>query len=305
MLEGGISVVIPAYNCEGFIEETLGTVAGQRLSPEEVIVVDDGSTDGSAELVARFIRGRPGWSLLRKANGGVSSARNVGIRQARCDWIAFLDSDDLWQPGHLAELAALATESGAGVVVAGYEVFDSGGGQVFYSESVDPVMLRRAERRLLGENFIPPSSALVSRDSILAVGGFDEDPRIQHAEDWDLWIRLLFAGLSFDFTGSITMRYRRHPGNASADQAKMHRLGIHCLEKNLRIAPPGMAKQLRRGLSFRHRRLGNLAAVADRAAAGRHFRAAVAADPSDLLSLAALFLHLAHATPVYRRLAHR
>src|SRR5271165_4876357 len=99
-----ISAIIPLYNGERFIQHALASIAGQTLAPRELIVVDDGSTDDGVSIVERFGRTRP-VTLIRKPNGGQSSARNVGVAHATGDLIAFLDQDDLWYPHHLDGLS--------------------------------------------------------------------------------------------------------------------------------------------------------------------------------------------------------
>jgi len=95
------SVVVPAYNREDFIEETLASIFAQEHPPSEVIVVDDGSTDATAAKA----RAWPGCTVMTVANGGAASARHTGVLSARSDWVAFCDSDDLWRPDHLSRIA--------------------------------------------------------------------------------------------------------------------------------------------------------------------------------------------------------
>src|SRR6476659_10725298 len=97
-----ISAIIPLYNGASFVTQALDSVFAQELPPDEVIVVDDGSTDEGPEIVSRYAKRHP-ITFLRKDNGGQSSARNFGIRRARGALIALLDQDDLWYPHHLRE----------------------------------------------------------------------------------------------------------------------------------------------------------------------------------------------------------
>lgn len=97
-----ISAIIPAYNCVKYIKRSINSVLNQKFKPFEVIVVDDGSTDGTAEAISLF---GERVTYIYKENGGVASARNIGIEKASCDWIAFLDSDDEWTSEHLENFA--------------------------------------------------------------------------------------------------------------------------------------------------------------------------------------------------------
>ena len=105
-----ISVVIPCYNGAAFLAETLGSIAGQTYPPLEVIVIDDGSMDDSAAIAGRF---GPLVRVVRQANQGESVARNRGIDEAKGDWIALLDADDVWEPAKLERQMAVALGSHA------------------------------------------------------------------------------------------------------------------------------------------------------------------------------------------------
>src|SRR6185312_9204754 len=100
-----IAVVIPLYNGRDFIEEALGSVLRQSRKPDEIIVVDDGSTDGSDAIAAEFLSNVSSARVIHKANGGQSSARNLGINSTTCDFIALLDQDDVWYEDHLSKLS--------------------------------------------------------------------------------------------------------------------------------------------------------------------------------------------------------
>ena len=169
--------MIPLYNKAAEIEATLRSVLCQTLPPHEIIVVDDGSTDGSAEIVERVAPSAV--TLVRQANGGVSAARNRAMRMASGRWVALLDGDDLWRPDHLACLAALIgrypdcgacgtgfyVESG-GRRTAGDTPRNGGGGIVdFFRESMSRYVL------------IPSATAL-RRDLALELGGFPEGMKI-------------------------------------------------------------------------------------------------------------------------------
>jgi len=101
------SIVIPLYNKEGYVGDTLDSVLAQEYDNYEVLVVDDGSTDGSAALVASYAEQDARIRLIKQENGGVSVARNRGMTEATAPYFAFLDADDTWDPEHLSEIAAL------------------------------------------------------------------------------------------------------------------------------------------------------------------------------------------------------
>lgn len=115
-----ISVVVPVYNARPFLREALESLRGQLGVEMEVLLVDDGSTDGSAAICREVCVADPRFRLITQANAGVSAARNHGIDEARGRWIAFMDADDVMLPGGLRAMLEAASASGAGIVAAGY-----------------------------------------------------------------------------------------------------------------------------------------------------------------------------------------
>lgn len=184
-----VSAVIPAYNCERFIAETIRSVLGQTYRDVECIVVDDGSTDGTARVVEAFgdrVR------LVRQANAGPSRARNTGVAAARGEYVAFLDSDDAWLPEKLErQVPLLQSRPELGLVYTGI---------YFADETLTPtsVMLppdgRRALRNtlLLELPVIPLSmTGVMPTRAFHEVGGFDE--QLSNASDWDFTCRVAAA----------------------------------------------------------------------------------------------------------------
>ncbi len=202
-----ISVVIPTFNRAAVVGEAIASVLAQTRPADEVIVVDDGSTDRTAEVLARF---GDRISVVAQPNGGVSAARNTGIASATGDWLAFLDSDDLWLPHRLAILARDTGDARYGAHVADLVLEGPG-----YEESV--LALRglaypndRAEP--LERPLAPALSGLslnaiaCRRDWMLATGGFDTSLRM--FEDLDVLTRLALQG-PWLFTSEIVCRARR------------------------------------------------------------------------------------------------
>jgi hypothetical protein len=202
------AVVIPVHDRAEFLETALASVAAQTLRPAEVIVVDDGSTDGSAAVAERH-----GATVIRQPASGVSAARNRGLQAATATTVAFLDSDDEWEPSHLATLAAAA--AGRSLVST---AAISTQGVLIGSQSSKPLALRTLDRLLWPDNPVVTSAVLVDRALALELGGFDE--RLRHSEDLDLWARLLGRGPGVVLP-EVTVRYRAHPGQVSLDVEAM------------------------------------------------------------------------------------
>jgi len=186
-----VSVVVPAWNAEAFIARTLESALSQTYHDLEVIVVDDGSTDGTARIVSSF---GPPVSLVTGPRRGVSMARNVGIRAASGEAVAFLDHDDLWEPDKIRrQVEVLRQDPRAGLVFTQARVERSGTVTEIFPLIDDPgVFLARAWENLVHWNYIPMSAVMVRRTSLEAVSTAEGpfDPRYSLSEDWDLWLRL-------------------------------------------------------------------------------------------------------------------
>lgn len=208
------SVVVPAYDSAAHIVETLDALAAQTVAVDEVVVVDDGSADETAAVVERWQASHAlAVTLIRQANAGTGAARNAGIEAASGEWVAFCDADDLWEPGkHEAYLAAGADADwvcGATALLRpDGEV--RGGRSVSAAFAVDPLgHLGRIDSQ------VATSTAMVRREALLAVGGFDEDPGLTSVEDYDLWCRGAAAGWRLAVVNEPLVRYRLHAGQVS------------------------------------------------------------------------------------------
>lgn len=202
-----VSVVIPVYNGERFLKESLESVFAQTCHDYEVVCVDDGSTDGSCSLLEQYgARVR----VIQQENAGQSAARNTGVRQATGAFVAFLDQDDLWYPSKLAQqVAVLNVEPDVVLVHCNYDRVD-GDGRVLVAGAA---LAERASALasplglLLGEALVFPSAMMVRRDVFQRVGGFD--PELRGFEDFDLIARLKQQG-RFVLLNESGMAYRLH-----------------------------------------------------------------------------------------------
>lgn len=209
-----VSVVIPTYNYGRYVTEAVDSVLGQSHTNREVIVVDDGSTDDTRERLMRY-----GGSIryIYQENRGLSAARNTGIRNAKGQWIAFLDSDDLWHPRKL-EIQLDAVQRGTDLRVIGCaraeEMWPEPQGTTPSLRTLGVLDFLQSYKGISG------SSAVVRRDCFEVVGLFDET--LRSCEDRHMWLRLAtrFACAVVDWPG---WWYRPHSGQMSRDSERMYR----------------------------------------------------------------------------------
>lgn len=234
-----VSVIIPAYNAAAFIADTVRSALDQSYRDLEVIVVDDGSTDGTLAALDG-LGGRI--RVHQQANGGVARARNTGVAMARGTWIAFLDADDLWLPHKLEQQLSMTM-----VPMVFSDRFNIGargdlpelqsrvtpmqGGDIFV-----PLMRRG--------NFITNTSVVMRRDLFERMGGFYTG--LNGTEDWDLWIRVAERH-QIGFVDEPLVRYRFHAGGLSRNFLKMGR-------ERRQVIARGLALERGRALDWRTQR---------------------------------------------------
>lgn len=206
-----ISVVIPTYNCAAFIGQAIESAIGSDIS--EVIVVDDGSTDDTAERVTRLAHSK--LRYVKQANQGVSAARNQGIELAQGELIAFLDADDWFLPDKLTRQAALFTANPQlGLVQSGWQRVSESGqhlANVTPWQSIPDLTLEA----WLQHKPVLPSALMVRRDWLRHVNGFDPD--LNAAEDVDLVCRLALAGCPAAWLTEVAVSYRQRARSAMGD----------------------------------------------------------------------------------------
>lgn len=199
-----ISVVIPAWNAAATLAETLASLAAQTRPADQVIVVDDGSSDATGALAeAHPLRPR----VIRKAHAGAAAAMNLGVAEAAGDWLAFIDADDLWPAGKLALQAAILTGRAEVDAVLGH---------------VESFVCPRVPVAAAGRFVVPPapqpgwmSGTLLIRAAAFArVGRFAEDLSNGFAIDW--FDRARAAGIRFLMVEDVLLRRRLHPGSLGA-----------------------------------------------------------------------------------------
>ncbi len=226
-MDFSISVIIPSFDRVAVLPRAIDSVLAQTLAPVEIIVVDDGSADGTAEMVAaRF----PQVRLLRQENRGVSAARNAGIAIARGGWLAFLDSDDEWLPGKLAAQREVLAENPDCRLCHAEEIWIRNGKRVNAMKK-HRKSGGRIYRRCLPLCVISPSAAVIHRDVFRDYGGFDES--LPACEDYDLWLRICAREpVAFVETPQI-VKYGGHDDQLSRRYWGMDRFRVQALVKML------------------------------------------------------------------------
>ena len=264
-----VSIIIPAYNAEKYIAETLESVLAQSCQDVECIVIDDGSTDHTGEIVRGFgerVR------YIRQENAERSAARNRGIAHASGDYLGFLDADDILMPEKLTEqVAFLDAHPGYDVVYSRVSYFRDNGKRRHYTvrrvtPSGDIVPF------LIWSNFIPINAPLIRRGAVERVGGFDVS--LCRFEDWDFLLRLALSGSRFGFVNSIHALCRMHGGNTVADVPRMFeaKMMVACgIEEHFRDELRAQGIDARGVVAFHRADYGRKLILAGRVAEGRRF----------------------------------
>lgn len=208
-----VSVIIPAYNAAPYIAAAVDSALAQTYVPVEVVVTDDGSTDGTAEILRPY-REAGKITYIYQKNAGLSSARNTGIRACRGEYVALLDSDDLFLPEKIArQVAYLEAHPTCGISYCGIAHFHEESPEKMLRLDYTYYSGADVFPRLLWKNFINPLSVVARRSVFEKIGYFDED--LKRSEDLDFWIRATHGGIRFDYLPDVLAQYRMRKGSMS------------------------------------------------------------------------------------------
>jgi glycosyltransferase involved in cell wall biosynthesis len=235
-----VSVIIPAYNAELFIEETLKSVLAQTYQNIEVIIVDDGSQDRTAEIVNKFREIDKRVKLVTQVNSGVAVARNTAIAKAQGEFIAPIDADDIWYPDNIAKQVECFGRSPAKVgLVYSWSVYINEAGTLTSGFCACNIT-GNVYTTLVWQNFIDNASATMIRRSVLEkVGLYDEKLRQQKAqgcEDWDLYLRIA-EFYDFGVVPEFLVGYRKTPNTMSKNYEQMAKSHDLMLQANQQKHP--------------------------------------------------------------------
>src|SRR5262245_9327205 len=268
-----VSVIIPSHNSAKYLTDAVGSVLSQSFQGFEVLVIDDGSTDETSEVIKRY--GRRVTYILQ-SNAGVAAARNRGIKGSRGRYVAFLDADDTWHPNKLeAQIRALRENPGYRACYTAFTVVDA---------NLTPLKVTRSSRRtasledlLLRGNVIGSICSVVCERSLFeTVGDFDRS--LSQCADWDMWVRMS-AVTEFLYLDVPLVTYRQHASSMSRNAPLLERDSLQVLRKGFDM--PHVENRLRgrrheelsrnymvlAGTYFQARRYGDFVACAARAVA--------------------------------------
>ena len=267
-----ISIIVPACNAETYLAATLDSVLAQTLISWELLIVNDGSADSTAEIACRYAENDPRIRLISQANFGVSAARNFGFAETRSatDFLIFLDADDVWDPGALAVLLETLNAHPEAPAAYGLARYVGKAG-----EPIEPGVCEGHQRFRLGlengrvivwppdrpttfaveavmERVMTCGTVLIRREAFQKAGLFD--PGLRMWEDWDYWLRLSRLG-GLIFTDILVLGYRRHDTNVSGRRDLLE-AGEWLVRRNLLQSvrdDPVHLPIARQGLAYRHR----------------------------------------------------
>ncbi|OQY97646.1 MAG: hypothetical protein B6D35_14535 [Candidatus Brocadia sp. UTAMX2] len=281
-----VSVIVPTYNSARFLPESVGSILAQTYHPYEIIVVDDGSTDNTKEVLQPFMQRIK--CIHLEQNKGSPTARNIGIQAARGAYIAFIDGDDLWFPEKLqTDIGHFSQHPDISMVYSKHLNIDEKG-----VVSDDAVKKRLPSGKIFiqlfsEQNFILTSSVVVRKEVFEATGLFDE--QLFNCQDWDMWLRIAF---SFQVAGinKPLVKYRHNPGSLSKNRENVLKYQKQVIDKTytaFKDTTCGISEKLyQKRLASHHAKAGRYyARTGKKRLAHENFRLSLKHDPLNLRTL--------------------
>ena len=229
-----VSIIIPTFNQAGLLEAALASVVAQTFPNWEAQIVDNQSTDNTQSIIESFNDPRFIYSRI-KNNGIIAASRNQGIRDARGQWIAFLDSDDLWMPEKIS-LSLLEANQNVDLICHRENTICEN--RVLRTSRLYDDSWPNYRNLLLRGNCFSPSAVMVRRQSLLQVNGFSEKPEFSTCEDYDLWLRLAAKGVRCRFIEPILSQYRLHAANATSAVDRHMKAGLAVIDHHFATFKP-------------------------------------------------------------------
>jgi glycosyltransferase involved in cell wall biosynthesis len=228
------SVVIPTYNRLDFLKQALASVWAQTYKDYEIIVVDDGSTDGTADyLMSLGARVK----AVHQENRGPAAARNLGVKHAKGEYLAFLDSDDLWQPWTLATFYEVIRRYKQPTLISAATCEFEGEAPNALQESLNSEWFRDYLTTANNPSYVGSDALVIKRKIFNLANGFDEGMSV--GEDLDFYFRVGMAGSFVRVLSPMTLGKRRHVGNMSTVLSSLHRAAVELLKREFESRYPG------------------------------------------------------------------
>ena len=224
-----VSIIMPAYNVEPYIGDAIRSALAQTFTDFELIVVDDGSKDGTAQVVKELARQDPRVQLVQQANRGLAGARNSALRAARGEFFALLDSDDLWEPEFLAEQVAILRAHPDVHIVTGNGWCLGGAKHAQLARPCPDPRPTPDLASIIGDEWSVFIMSVFRRKVYTTIGPFDEEMRSN--EDYDYWLRAAVAGFAFARNDRPLGHYRIRTDSLSASDVRMLRGILHVYRK--------------------------------------------------------------------------
>lgn len=249
-----VTTIIPCYNRVDYIDLTLESVLSQTYSPIKIVVVDDGSTDGTRAVLERYKDKITILEHPNRVNKGQSAAINLGLRQAHSKYIAILDSDDLWVPEKIEkQVSYLEEHKDVGLVYGNGFAIDEQGKEIYKYYPHQHVERNNPEDVLLNCYFLVPNNSLFRRSAIEKAGEFDE--RLRAAQDHDMAIRMAEV-TRLAYVDEVVFYYRRHRDSISHKSAKLRWCNGFIILRKAANRYPYTRKVIRKRKAVLHFRLG-------------------------------------------------
>ncbi|BFM10390.1 glycosyltransferase [Simiduia litorea] len=221
-----VSIVIATYNMAQYLPQAVDSILNQEWKNIELIVVDDGSADNTADVMEKYAQD-PRVNYIKNTNQGQPKAKNCGIKHTKGEFIAFCDADDLWEPNKLTVQMPLFKSPRVGVVFSDVSNIDENNKR--YSVDRTEIGFRgNVTEQLLHRNFVPFGTAVIRRQCIVQNGIFDEEFRM--GIDWDLWLRYSL-NWEFDYVNDRTYVYRKWSGQMSSNYRGRYDHAFRILQK--------------------------------------------------------------------------
>ncbi len=230
-----ISVIMPAYNAEKYIEASILSVIGQTYTNWELIIVNDGSVDGTLSIAEGYQQKDKRIRVITQQNMRLAAARNTGIKNAKGDWVAFLDSDDIWHMDKLEKQVLVSREQrDVDFIYTNGWIFNEDNMQDLtpYPTVCGRYCARQMYNAIYKNNYIPVLSVMLRADIIKKIGFSEDRAFFYGCEDWDCWLKLARNEVNFYGLDEPLFYYRRHGNNMSNKGLEMYVAQLTCMLKN-------------------------------------------------------------------------